>query len=136
MVKKLIPKKLSRASLSAKIKSTKSASELKKLQVLLYFSIVRIVDIQFISSLTGMTVAKINNLVDGHEGLRNKGALTPKEKRIIRLLCKGKTNKEIGKVINRSFRSVETMREVIIKKVGAKNTVELIMYALKNNLVG
>ena len=135
MKSKRISKKTSIKSLKVKIKAADSVSELKKLQVLLYFSTYKIVDIQFISAITGLTVAKINNIIDGHADSRNKDSFTSKEKKLIKLLSKGKTNKEIGKAINRSFRSVEKIRDIIIKKAGVKNTAELIMYALKNNLV-
>lgn len=61
--------------------------------------------------------------------------LTPRELEIIKLLYQEYSNKEIANVLNLSIRTVESYRENIQEKIGAKNSVGIIIYALKNKLV-
>jgi two-component system, NarL family, response regulator NreC len=60
---------------------------------------------------------------------------TERELNIIRLSCKEFTNKEIASILNLSPRTVEAHKERMQDKVGAKNIVGVIMYAIKYNLV-
>jgi two-component system response regulator DegU len=61
--------------------------------------------------------------------------LSEKEIEIIRMICKEKTNKEIGETLFISSRTVEGHREKILQKTKAKNTAGIVMYAVKNNLL-
>ncbi len=54
---------------------------------------------------------------------------------IVRLLCKEKTAKEISKEIFLSERTVELYRNSITKRIGAKNVVGVIKFAIKNGIV-
>lgn len=52
--------------------------------------------------------------------------LSPREKEILDLMLKGKSNKEIAKVLNIKFPTVSTHKLRIFRKMDAENIVELI----------
>ena len=60
---------------------------------------------------------------------------TEKEIRILKLLAEDKTTEEISKEIFLSPRTVETIRQNMKTKVGAKTIAGLIMYGMRNKLI-
>ncbi|MCF6278787.1 MAG: response regulator transcription factor [Flavobacteriaceae bacterium] len=60
--------------------------------------------------------------------------LTKKERQILSLILKGKTNSEISEALNSSKRTVETHRFNMMKKMNVKNLMELSSKALQNGL--
>lgn len=58
----------------------------------------------------------------------------PLEKKIIALICDGKTSGEIGRLLFMSPRTVEGYRSRILQKAGVKNNIQLVIYAIKNGL--
>ena len=60
--------------------------------------------------------------------------LTKKEKQILSLILKGKTNSEISNVLQNSKRTIETHRFNMMKKMGAKNLMELSSKASEHGL--
>ena len=61
--------------------------------------------------------------------------LTDREKQVIQLICKGKSSAEIAEELFIHQRTVETHRQRMITKVGAKNFIGVIVFALKHNLL-
>lgn len=61
--------------------------------------------------------------------------LTQREKEIIVLVAQGKTNKEIGKDLFISLRTVETHRNNLMRKLELKGTASLIRFAFENKLI-
>ncbi len=57
-----------------------------------------------------------------------------REKEIILLLCKGLSTKEIADKLNISLRTVEGHKFRLMKKAEARNSNQLILFAIKNNL--
>lgn len=53
---------------------------------------------------------------------------------IIKLVCQGKTSKEIGEIVFLGERAVEGRRLRISKKTNTSNLVELVVYAIKNDI--
>ncbi|MCD6202346.1 MAG: response regulator transcription factor [Bacteroidales bacterium] len=53
-------------------------------------------------------------------------SLTEREKQVARLLCQGKTSKEIAKHLYISANTVNTHRKAILKKLGFSSTSELL----------
>lgn len=51
--------------------------------------------------------------------------LSPAEKKVLALIMRGYSNKEVGKRLGRSIRTVEDQRAKIMQKLGASNQVEL-----------
>jgi len=58
-----------------------------------------------------------------------------REMQLIMLMSKGKTTQEISEQLGLSFRSIETYRYQLIKKVNVANTAELITYVYKNSIL-
>lgn len=58
-----------------------------------------------------------------------------RELEILNLICKGYTSIEIGELLGISNRTVDGHRAIIMEKMGAKNTVQLVTFAIKNKLV-
>ena len=62
-------------------------------------------------------------------------SLTEREKEIIVLICQQYSNKEIAAKLEISSRTVETHRENIHEKIGARNSIGIAIYAMKHDLV-
>lgn len=60
---------------------------------------------------------------------------TPREIEIIRLLAKGKANKEIAAELGITIRTVETHRGRIMMKMGFHSLTDLIHYAIRGKIV-
>lgn len=58
-----------------------------------------------------------------------------REMQLIMLMSKGKTTQEISEQLGLSFRSIETYRYQLIKKINVANTAELITYVYKNSII-
>jgi DNA-binding CsgD family transcriptional regulator len=61
--------------------------------------------------------------------------LTERQRVILELTLRGMSLKEIGKALQVSPSTVETIRKRVMKKIGAQNTVELIRWVLQNSVV-
>lgn len=57
------------------------------------------------------------------------------ELQIIKYICQEKSASEIGLLLYRSKRTVDGYRAGIMKKIGARNVVGIVMYAVKHKLV-
>jgi len=62
--------------------------------------------------------------------------LSEREIEILLLICSGLSNQEIGDQLFISKRTVEKHRANILSKTNCKNTAGLVMYAIKNQLIG
>jgi DNA-binding NarL/FixJ family response regulator len=60
--------------------------------------------------------------------------LSEREKDVVKLICQELTNNEIGEKLFISPRTVESHRQRILEKIGAKNTVGIVIYAIVNNI--
>ncbi|KRD12615.1 LuxR family transcriptional regulator [Flavobacterium sp. Root901] len=61
--------------------------------------------------------------------------LSPREIEVVTLICLEYSGKEISEKLFISINTVETHRKNILKKLNIKNTIGLVKYALKNNLI-
>lgn len=68
------------------------------------------------------------------ESETHNDALTARESEITALIAEGNTTAEIARLLIISPRTVEAHRRNVMKKIGAKNTAELVRYAVKHNL--
>lgn len=64
----------------------------------------------------------------------NEDELSEREKDVVKLICQEFTNNEIGEKLFISPRTVESHRQRILEKIGAKNTVGIVIYAIVNNI--
>ncbi|PWL33050.1 MAG: hypothetical protein DCO96_01485 [Fluviicola sp. XM-24bin1] len=60
--------------------------------------------------------------------------LSERETEILRLICQQKTSQEIAKILRIRQRTVENHRLRISKKTGAKTSIGLLIYAMRNDL--
>jgi DNA-binding NarL/FixJ family response regulator len=94
----------------------------------------------------------INNVANGHQyfspelnGLlanrlrqmstKELPQFTKKEVEVLRLLCKGLTTDEIADKMFISKRTVEGYRAKLLQKTGLTNTINLVIFAIRNKLV-
>jgi len=70
---------------------------------------------------------------DTADGCNNTSHLevTSREKDVLKFICEGMSNQEIGEKLSISVRTVEGHRNKLLKKTGCKNSVGLAMYAVK-----
>jgi DNA-binding NarL/FixJ family response regulator len=61
--------------------------------------------------------------------------LTDREKEVLMLISEGLSNQAIADSLNLSKRTIDKHRENILGKTQAKNTAELMMFAIKNKLI-
>ena len=73
--------------------------------------------------------------------LRQKGAvdsydlLTSREQEILQLLAEGKSTKEVASHLDLSVKTAETHRSNIMRKLGLHSVSELVLYAVRNNII-
>lgn len=61
--------------------------------------------------------------------------LTAREKEILHYFCKGLTVSEMAAKLFLSSKTIEAHRSALLKKTDSKNTINLILFAIKNKLV-
>ena len=60
--------------------------------------------------------------------------LTGREREIAQLLAEGKSNKQIATLLDISLKTVESHRAAIMRKLDAHSVVDIVRYAVRNNL--
>ena len=61
--------------------------------------------------------------------------LTPREREVVQLLAEGKSTKEVAAMLNLSTKTAETHRSNIMRKLNIHSVSELVLYAVRNNIV-
>lgn len=61
--------------------------------------------------------------------------LTPREQEVLKLIAEAHTNKQISEVLNLSEKTVESHRGNLLRKLGMRDRVELVRYAIRRGLV-
>jgi DNA-binding NarL/FixJ family response regulator len=67
--------------------------------------------------------------------VRAASALTMRERQVMQLLAEGRSNKEIGKVLMISAKTVETYRARIMSKLGLRSMNQLVRYAIRHRII-
>jgi DNA-binding NarL/FixJ family response regulator len=62
-------------------------------------------------------------------------SLTQRERQILKLICQGFNTTEIASKLFLSERTVENHRANLLDKTGCRNSLSLVLYAFRNNLV-
>ena len=76
-----------------------------------------------------MRVLKQEGLSDSFE------LLTTREREVLQLLAEGKSNKEVAAILDVSLYTVESHRTNLMQKLNLHNTAEIVLYAVRKNLV-
>jgi two-component system response regulator NreC len=61
--------------------------------------------------------------------------LTDREKEVLQLLAEGKSNKEVAAVLNLSPYTIESHRTSLMQKLNLHNTAEIVLYAVRKNII-
>jgi len=69
------------------------------------------------------------------EGVHRSDELTPREQEVVKLVAEAHTNKEIAEVLHLSEKTVENHRSNAMKKLGMRDRVELVRYAIRRGLI-
>lgn len=81
----------------------------------------------------------IDGRLSGHERALatdlDRSRLTPRETEIVQLLAEGKTSKEVSAALGISVKTTETHRANIMRKLNFHSVSQLVMYAVRNNLL-
>ncbi|MDF2932470.1 MAG: DNA-binding response regulator [Chryseobacterium sp.] len=81
-----------------------------------------------------MLLSYLNDSQKNRELFDNEDELSEREKEVVKLICKELTNHEIADKLSLSPRTIESHRQRILDKIGAKNTVGLVIYAVVNGI--
>jgi DNA-binding NarL/FixJ family response regulator len=68
-------------------------------------------------------------------GLTDSDELTPREQEVVKLVAEAHTNKEIAEILHLSEKTVESHRGRVLQKLGMRDRVELVRYAIRQGLV-
>lgn len=63
------------------------------------------------------------------------GGLTPREREVFHLVIEGLTTKEVARRLDVSAKTAENHRLRVLDKIGARNTAELVRYAVRKGLL-
>jgi two-component system, NarL family, response regulator NreC len=76
-------------------------------------------------------------LVDAHlsKEKESKDPLTARERQILQLVAEGKTTKAIGELLGITFKTAESHRNHIMKKLDIHQTAGLVRYAIRRGLI-
>ena len=77
---------------------------------------------------------KDEGIIDVEKSSKQKD-LSNRELEILTLFAEGVSNKNIADKLFISIRTVETHKTNIMKKIGIKTTVDLVKFAIKNNII-
>lgn len=68
------------------------------------------------------------------EAMRNQLALNHRETEILKLICEGKINREIGELLNLTSATIDFHRQSIYKKTEISSVALLVKYAIQNGI--
>jgi len=64
-----------------------------------------------------------------------RNRLTQREREVVQLLAEGKSTKEVAAVLGMSVKTAETHRSNIMRKLDLHSVSQLVLYAVRNNIV-
>jgi DNA-binding NarL/FixJ family response regulator len=70
----------------------------------------------------------------GH-GNERSDELTPREEEVVKLAAEAHTNREIAEILHLSEKTVENHRSNAMRKLGMRDRVELVRYAIRRGLI-
>jgi DNA-binding NarL/FixJ family response regulator len=61
--------------------------------------------------------------------------LTPREREVVKLIAEAHTNREIAETLHLAEKTVESHRANVLRKLGMRDRVQLVRYAIRRGLV-
>lgn len=83
----------------------------------------------FAEDITSILIKSISN------SQRSEHTLSERELGILKLICQGHSNQQIGETLFLSEKTIATHKRNIMRKAGVKKTSDLILWALNNNII-
>lgn len=77
----------------------------------------------------------LGHFVEGDREVEREVVLTPRQREIVQLIAEGKINKQVAYTLDISVKTVETHRAAAMHKLKLRTTAELVLYAVRNNIV-
>jgi DNA-binding NarL/FixJ family response regulator len=68
-------------------------------------------------------------------GTRGADELSPREQEVVKLVAEAHTNREIAEILHLSEKTVENHRSNAMRKLGMRDRVELVRYAIRRGLI-
>lgn len=68
-------------------------------------------------------------------GPAERDPLTPREREVLKLIAEAHTNREIAATLHLAEKTVESHRASLLRKLGMRDRVELVRYAIRRRLV-
>jgi DNA-binding NarL/FixJ family response regulator len=87
----------------------------------------------FLSAVT--QTALVKEWVDQGDGAAPRDRLTPRELDVVKLIAEAYTNKQIAEILKVSEKTVESHRANVLAKLGMRDRVELVRYAIRRGLI-
>ena len=84
---------------------------------------------------SGEILSLISEEFTNKSAINNNPSLTKKEGEVLRLISLEFTNQEIAEQLHCSMRTIDTHKRNLIKKLGVKNVVGLVKYAVKLGMI-
>jgi DNA-binding NarL/FixJ family response regulator len=75
----------------------------------------------------------IREWINGDEGPSEP--LTPREQEVVKLIAEAHTNAQIAEILHLAEKTVESHRANVLRKLGMRDRVELVRYAIRRGLV-
>ncbi len=72
-------------------------------------------------------------MTDGYQG--PSIPLTPREEQVVKLIAEAHTNTQIAEILHLAEKTVESHRANVLRKLGMRDRVELVRYAIRRGLV-
>jgi DNA-binding NarL/FixJ family response regulator len=77
----------------------------------------------------------IRDWMDSSDASGPREALTPREQEVVKLIAEAHTNAQIAEVLHLAEKTVESHRANVLRKLGMRDRVELVRYAIRRGLV-
>ena len=77
--------------------------------------------------------ALIRDLLEG--GSQRQDELSPREQQVVKLVAEAHTNREIAEILDVSEKTIENHRANAMRKLGMRDRVELVRYAIRRGLI-
>ena len=77
---------------------------------------------------------------DGHLGKMPKAdeefsPITARQREVLQLLAEGKSSKEVASILGITFKTAETHRSNLMRRLNCHSVMELVRYAIRNHIV-
>jgi DNA-binding NarL/FixJ family response regulator len=79
--------------------------------------------------------ALIKDVLERGRESENKEELTPREEEIVKLVAEAHTTRQIAEILHLSEKTVENHRGNAMRKLGMRDRVELVRYAIRRGLI-